>query len=84
MVATRAKEKSVEGYFQKYGKFSPKDGLRHLNRDQFRKALIDLNLTWCNPSSTERDVEEVKNYFKEIAESCMLTEEDMQYGLTLV
>ena len=47
ILLTRKVGVTVEGYFQYFGRFSPRDGVRRLDLDQFMEACSSLpGLTW--------------------------------------
>jgi len=47
VLKTRQRGFTIEGFFQLFGKFSTREGLRKLSFDQFIKALSAINdLSW--------------------------------------
>lgn len=63
ITSTRQKGVSVEKHFQGFGRFSPQDGLRHLDLRDFKEALSALNISWAERSETTaslyRQIEEL-------------------------
>ena len=48
IIATRRIGVSVEGYFQRFGKFSTQDGVRKVDTKQFRDAVANLDgMEWA-------------------------------------
>ena len=43
IIQTRKIGVSIEGYFQRFGKFSTQDGIRKVDINQFREAIVNLD-----------------------------------------
>ena len=48
IIQTRVFGVSIEGYFQRFGKFSTQDGVRKIDNKQFRDAIANLDgMEWA-------------------------------------
>ena len=56
IIQTRVIGVSIEGYFQRFGKFSTQDGIRKVDNKQFCKAIFNLDgMDWATERPYEMD-----------------------------